>query len=74
MPDENYSDNRQISVADFIENAPAELAIEVLAGANGLRNKYIASRKLKGSVWHSPFNYARTSPDFRRPYNTEKNR
>ena len=43
MPDENYSDNRQIFVADFIENAPAELVIEVLAGAKGLRNKYIAS-------------------------------
>jgi HPr kinase/phosphorylase len=43
MPDEKNSDDPQISVADFIKNAPAELAIEVLAGANGLRNKYIAS-------------------------------
>jgi HPr kinase/phosphorylase len=47
MPDENYSAYPQISVADFIENAPAELAIEVLAGADGLNHKHIASPQVQ---------------------------
>jgi len=37
----------KISVADFIENAPAELDVEVLAGAKGLRQKYILSSRIQ---------------------------
>jgi HPr kinase/phosphorylase len=40
-------ENPQISVADFVENAPADLAVEVLAGANGLRKRQIVSTRIQ---------------------------
>lgn len=40
-------ENPKISVADFVANAPAELAVEVLAGANNLREKQIVSTRIQ---------------------------
>ena len=47
MSDEKYIESPQITVADLIENAPAELEIEILAGANDLRQKYISSPQIQ---------------------------
>ncbi len=41
------SDEPKISVAGFIKNAPAELNIEILAGANGLSQNFIASPRIQ---------------------------
>ena len=40
-------ENPQISVTEFVENAPADLALEVLAGANGLRKRKIVSTRIQ---------------------------
>ena len=47
MAFDKQSENPQITVADFVENAPAELAVEVLAGAKGLREKQIVSTRIQ---------------------------
>lgn len=47
MTDDQPSENPQISVAEFVENAPAELAVEVLAGADGLNQKRIGSPRIQ---------------------------
>ncbi len=47
MPVEKYIENPQISVAEFVETAPAELLIEILAGADGLQSKKIASPRIQ---------------------------
>jgi HPr kinase/phosphorylase len=40
-------ENPKISVADFVESAPAALAVEVLAGEKGLREKQIVSTRIQ---------------------------
>ncbi len=45
-PDKTIEEPK-ISVADFVKNAPAELDVEVLAGANGLRQKQIVSSRIQ---------------------------
>ncbi len=45
-PDKTIAEPK-ISVADFVKNAPAELDVEVLAGANGLRQKQIVSSRIQ---------------------------
>lgn len=47
MPFDETIENPKISVAGFVENAPAELAVEILAGANGLREKQIVSTRIQ---------------------------
>ena len=47
MPNEKYIESPQITVAELIENAPAEFEIEILAGANALRQKYISSPQIQ---------------------------
>lgn len=47
MSFDKISENPKILVADFVENAPAELAVEILAGANGLREKQIVSPRIQ---------------------------
>jgi len=44
---EKSGENPKISVAEFVENAPAELNIKVLAGANGLRQNKIVSPRIQ---------------------------
>lgn len=44
---EKSSENPNISVAEFVKNAPAELEIKVLAGAKGLRQKQIVSPRIQ---------------------------
>ncbi len=44
---EKTSENPKISVAEFVENAPAKLEIKVLAGANGLRLNQIVSPRIQ---------------------------
>ncbi len=46
-PSEKTSENPNISVAEFIENAPDELEIKVLAGADGLRQNKIVSPRIQ---------------------------
>lgn len=38
---------RKISIAEFVEKSPAELQIEVLAGANGLEQREISSARIQ---------------------------
>lgn len=47
MPVEKKIENPQITVAEFINHAPAELTIEILAGAGGLTKKKIASPRIQ---------------------------
>ena len=47
MSPDKTNEESKISVADFIKNAPAELDVEVLAGANGLRHKQIVFSRIQ---------------------------
>lgn len=47
MTVEKYVENPQIYIAEFVETAPAELKIEILAGADGLREKKIWSPRIQ---------------------------
>ncbi len=47
MPADRYLENPQITVGELVENAPAELEIEVLAGANGLPTRNITSPRIQ---------------------------
>lgn len=47
MPIDNYPDNPQISVAEFVAQAPAELDLKVLAGENGLAEKKLDSERIQ---------------------------
>ncbi len=44
---ENPGEKPKISVAEFVKNAPAELNIKVLAGANGLAENQIVSPRIQ---------------------------
>ena len=47
MPIDNYHDNPQISVAEFVAKAPAELDLKILAGENGLAEKKLDSERIQ---------------------------
>lgn len=47
MQIDNYPDNPQISVAEFVAQAPAELDLKVLAGENGLAEKKLDSERIQ---------------------------
>ena len=47
MSFDKLTEESKISVAEFIKNAPAELNIEILAGANGLSQNFIASPRIQ---------------------------
>lgn len=47
MQIDNYRDNPQISVAEFVAQAPAELDLKVLAGENGLAEKKLDSERIQ---------------------------
>ncbi len=41
------SDNKSLSIRRFVDNVPAELGIEVLAGSDGLETKFINSERIQ---------------------------
>jgi HPr kinase/phosphorylase len=47
MSVDKTSENPKISVAEFVKNAPAELNVEVLAGAKGLAINQVASPRIQ---------------------------
>jgi HPr kinase/phosphorylase len=47
MPINNKNDKPQITVAEFVEKAPAELDLVVLAGDQGLTDKFIDSERIQ---------------------------
>jgi len=47
MSVDKIGESPKISVAEFVKNAPAELEIQVLAGAKGLTNNQIVSPRIQ---------------------------
>src|SRR5690606_22874498 len=41
------TDNKSLSIRRFVDNVPAELGIEVLAGSDGLETKFINSERIQ---------------------------
>lgn len=47
MSFEKLTEEPKISIAEFVENAPAEMNLEVLAGADGLARKFLVSPRVQ---------------------------
>jgi HPr kinase/phosphorylase len=47
MPNDFQSEKSEIAIAEFVEKAPAELEIKVLAGADGLSKNKITSERIQ---------------------------